>query len=614
MATKTKKIATRMTLLRRAIIISCVSIAALSFRSAAAQTPTPITSCGNVSGAVLLMNNLSTGNAACLIVTASNTTIDGNGKSITALNDAIAIASKSTVTIKNIVTSSGVSISGTSSFVTLQDSTVGFIGNYSADDTTINRVTMTGIAVQGSETDPALRTRFTNNTVSGNGNTLADFMGSLVGPCPRTDFVVTNNAFTSSYRCPGTCDEPKTLFMRCGTHNTVTGNTIRSTGDAMGVRFRDEFDNSLVENNTFRVDTAEGAFAAFNITAGNADKHHPRNNTFTKNTIRGEHDAAMYLQSSGNNNTFSYNTIWSNDNYSGNTINNAPGTNTFDHNTFVNAGTGRIAYLTYQLNATDTWTNNIFSYEGRETFWYDGWNFSRYSGNNNLFHSRTGSASFSPYASSLTAWKSAATPDDAGSIEGDPLFVNAASGNFSLLSNSPVVARSIGATQTTQSCTENWSCSNWSACANASQTRTCTDGNACGTTSSRPPLTQSCDSVPPTISITSPAHTSTVSGLVTLQVTAADNIAVAGVQFTLDGASLGTEDTTAPYSYDWDTSTTTPATHMLVAIARDSSGNTTSAIPISVTVTSPTPAAPTTPSPASTPGGTTAAPLSDSPA
>jgi hypothetical protein len=47
-----------------------------------------------------------------------------------------------------------------------------------------------------------------------------------------------------------------------------------------------------------------------------------------------------------------------------------------------------------------------------------------------------------------------------------------------------------GATITT--CTEDWSCSGWSECANDIQTRVCTDSNSCGTFASRPIIAQSC--------------------------------------------------------------------------------------------------------------------------
>src|SRR5205807_129748 len=58
--------------------------------------------------------------------------------------------------------------------------------------------------------------------------------------------------------------------------------------------------------------------------------------------------------------------------------------------------------------------------------------------------------------------------------------------------------------------------------------------------------------------------------------TATDNIEVAGVQFQVDGLNLGSEDTTFPYSANWDTTATNGA-HILTAIARDAAGNTASA-------------------------------------
>ena len=62
-----------------------------------------------------------------------------------------------------------------------------------------------------------------------------------------------------------------------------------------------------------------------------------------------------------------------------------------------------------------------------------------------------------------------------------------------------------------------------------------------------------------------------------------------GVQFRLDGANLGAEDTTSPYSVSWDTRTATNGTHTLTAIARDAAGNTRTATTITVTVANTTP-------------------------
>jgi hypothetical protein len=52
------------------------------------------------------------------------------------------------------------------------------------------------------------------------------------------------------------------------------------------------------------------------------------------------------------------------------------------------------------------------------------------------------------------------------------------------------------ATATNNNCTPNWQCSNWSACVNKQQNRTCTDINNCGVIIGKPDLMQSC-SLPP---------------------------------------------------------------------------------------------------------------------
>lgn len=83
------------------------------------------------------------------------------------------------------------------------------------------------------------------------------------------------------------------------------------------------------------------------------------------------------------------------------------------------------------------------------------------------------------------------------------------------------------------------------------------------------------DSEAPTVSITAPADNANVSGSIPVTASASDNIGVVGVQFKLDGANLGTEDTTSPYSITWDTTTASNAQHVLTAVARDAAGNTT---------------------------------------
>ena len=92
------------------------------------------------------------------------------------------------------------------------------------------------------------------------------------------------------------------------------------------------------------------------------------------------------------------------------------------------------------------------------------------------------------------------------------------------------------------------------------------------------------DTTPPIVSLTVPVDGATVTGTVPISAIATDNVGVRGVQFQLNGANLGLEDTTNTYSVSWDTTTIEPGTYSLTAIARDTAGNTTTTGPVSVTV------------------------------
>ena len=98
-------------------------------------------------------------------------------------------------------------------------------------------------------------------------------------------------------------------------------------------------------------------------------------------------------------------------------------------------------------------------------------------------------------------------------------------------------------------------------------------------------IAPSSDTTPPTVSLSAPANGATVSGTaVTVSATASDNVGVAGVQFKLDGANLGAEDTTSPYSVSWDTTKATNGSHTLTAVARDAAGNSATSASRTVTV------------------------------
>lgn len=94
------------------------------------------------------------------------------------------------------------------------------------------------------------------------------------------------------------------------------------------------------------------------------------------------------------------------------------------------------------------------------------------------------------------------------------------------------------------------------------------------------------DSTAPTVSMTAPSDTATVTGAsVSLTATASDNDTVAGVQFKLDTNTLiGAEDTGSPYGVTWDSTGVADGSHTLIAVARDSTGNYATSSTVTVTV------------------------------
>lgn len=82
------------------------------------------------------------------------------------------------------------------------------------------------------------------------------------------------------------------------------------------------------------------------------------------------------------------------------------------------------------------------------------------------------------------------------------------------------------------------------------------------------------DATDPTITITSPGNAATVSGTsVNLTANASDNVGVLGVRFSVPGGVTFEEDTTAPYSVVWDSTTVGDGPRTITAVARDAAGN-----------------------------------------
>src|SRR5947209_6885598 len=127
------------------------------------------------------------------------------------------------------------------------------------------------------------------------------------------------------------------------------------------------------------------------------------------------------------------------------------------------------------------------------------------------------------------------------------------------------------------------------------------------------------------VTITSPADGSTVSGTVPVNasvsiigsltvrgavpvtasvMTIIAALTVRGMQFKLDGANLGADDKSAPYSVSWNTTTASNGSHTLTAVATDILGVQRTSQPVTVTVSNDSPPTITSFTPASGPVGT----------
>ena len=109
-------------------------------------------------------------------------------------------------------------------------------------------------------------------------------------------------------------------------------------------------------------------------------------------------------------------------------------------------------------------------------------------------------------------------------------------------------------------------------------------GVVSGNSATNTPSGPSNDTTAPQVAITSPAAGATLSGTVNLTANATDNVAVASVQFRIDGTNAGPALTAPPYAYSLNTSSLSNASHSLTAAATDTSGNAATSAAITVQV------------------------------
>ncbi len=549
-------------------------------------------------------------------------TIDGNGYSVTLTTSGarlVDVTSTSTaiynnVTVQNITSNGAVYVNGdTADFFVIKNSHFGNLSIYSADDTQVLNNVFTNFLLWGT------RATVTGNTVSGVGQRIVDVMGdgALGSPsfsgCPaRGDNVFTGNTFINTD--PSLSTEATALAIRCSTNNTFTNNIFQGTNGTSAVLLKDAAESNLFENNQLLADRAPAGALYFSDSSTYVSD--PALNIFQQNTIIGTTAPAITQLYTSGGNRFENNLLVSGagdiaslrvDPTAGRI---AP--DVYDHNTFYQTSlTGNgllIGTSTVTQNQFPThweFTNNIVNFAGTKVYDVVGpINWTGIVANHNDYFDRSGSLVMGSYdfnndgtpetIPSLAGWQSS-TATDNNSIVTDPLFVNATSNDFRLQSTSLAVgagtnSTNIGAKETyIPPCTPNWQCTAWLQCTvSGTQSRTCTDTNACGVTTGKPAESQSCtppDTTLPIVNVTSPTTGSTLWGNVTLIANATDNVGVVGVQFKINGVNQGTEVTTAPYQVSWMANVA--GNYSITAVARDAAGNTKVSTPIAVTVKAP---------------------------
>src|SRR5215475_3598260 len=111
-----------------------------------------------------------------------------------------------------------------------------------------------------------------------------------------------------------------------------------------------------------------------------------------------------------------------------------------------------------------------------------------------------------------------------------------------------------------------------------------TTGSVTATSADQTFTTSGGANTPPSVQVTSPAAGATLSGKVNLTAVASDNGTVTGVQFRVDGNSVGPDLATAPYIFVLDSSTLSNGSHSISAVATDNTGKTTTSATVAVKV------------------------------
>jgi C1A family cysteine protease len=92
------------------------------------------------------------------------------------------------------------------------------------------------------------------------------------------------------------------------------------------------------------------------------------------------------------------------------------------------------------------------------------------------------------------------------------------------------------------------------------------------------------DLTAPNVIISSPGIGATVSGLVSISVSASDNVGVTSVTLKVDNNTTSISSTTSPFTLNWNSSSVANGSHSLSVTAQDAAGNATTSAPVQVNV------------------------------
>jgi len=177
--------------------------------------------------------------------------------------------------------------------------------------------------------------------------------------------------------------------------------------------------------------------------------------------------------------------------------------------------------------------------------------------------------------SSLPSWRTA-TKQDMNSLNLNPVFLNAQPAlpaDYALQASSPLIDKATSLAQVPQDYAESarpagaaYDIGAYENAASGTTSTTTTSGSTTTTTSGK-------DTIPPTITISSPATDgANVHGSVSIAASATDNVGVTGMSLYIDGA-LKAQSTTGQISYTWNSSGVRLGSHYIWISATDAAHN-----------------------------------------